>query len=72
MTKCDTVVMKPFLTSMVLCFTTFTVFCLYWVIVILQSDIYAPPFEEGGAYCVAHVGRYVGITLCLRSFKLGR
>ena len=19
-----------------------------------------PPFEEGGAYCVAHVGRYVG------------
>ena len=20
-----------------------------------------PPFEEGGAYCVAHVGRYVGI-----------
>ena len=20
-----------------------------------------PPFKEGGAYCVAHVGRYVGI-----------
>ena len=26
----------------------------------LDLDIYAP-FEEGGAYCVAHVGRYVGI-----------
>ena len=25
-----------------------------------KTDIYAP-FEEGGAYCVAHVGRYVGI-----------
>ena len=24
-------------------------------------DIIMPPFEEGGAYCVAHVGRYVGI-----------
>ena len=23
--------------------------------------IFMPPFEEGGAYCVAHVGRYVGI-----------
>ena len=23
-----------------------------------------PPFEEGGAYCVAHVGRYVGRSVC--------
>ena len=22
-----------------------------------------PPFEEGGAYCVAHVGRYVGMSV---------
>ena len=22
--------------------------------------LFMPPFEEGGAYCVAHVGRYVG------------
>ena len=22
--------------------------------------MFMPPFEEGGAYCVAHVGRYVG------------
>ena len=26
-----------------------------------KIHIYAPPpFEKGGAYCVAHVGRYVG------------
>ena len=24
-------------------------------------DIFMPPFEKGGAYCFAHVGRYVGI-----------
>ena len=23
-----------------------------------------PPFKEGGAYCVAHVGRYVGRSVC--------
>ena len=23
--------------------------------------IFMPPFEKGGAYCVAHVGRYVGL-----------
>ena len=23
-----------------------------------------PPFEEGGAYCVAHVVRYVGRSVC--------
>ena len=22
-------------------------------------SVIMPPFEEGGAYCVAHVGRYV-------------
>ena len=22
--------------------------------------MFMPPFEKGGAYCVAHVGRYVG------------
>ena len=27
---------------------------------VLQTSIFMPPFEEGGAYCVAHVGRYVG------------
>ena len=24
-----------------------------------------PPFEKGGAYCFAHVGRYVGRSVCL-------
>ena len=71
------------------------------IILSSMAYIYAPPpppFEKGGAYCFAHVGRYVGmlvgryvgrsvcrsvgmsvslnlvqlITLCPRSFKLGR
>ena len=25
--------------------------------------IFMPPFEEGGAYCVAHVGQYVGMSV---------
>ena len=25
--------------------------------------LFMPPFEEGGAYCVAHVGRYVGMSV---------
>ena len=25
-------------------------------------SIFMPPFEKGGAYCVAHVGRYVGMS----------
>ena len=28
--------------------------------IIYLADIFMPPFEKGGAYCVAHVGRYVG------------
>ena len=49
---------------------------------ITWSIFIMPPIEKGGAYCFAHVGRYVGIplpcatddsgTLCPRSFKLGR
>ena len=27
---------------------------------LISSLIFMPPFEEGGAYCFAHVGRYVG------------
>ena len=27
---------------------------------VLQTSIFMPPFETGGAYCFAHVGRYVG------------
>ena len=34
---------------------TFVLFC--------GHHIYAP-FEEGGAYCVAHVGRSVGMSVC--------
>ena len=26
--------------------------------------MFMPPFEEGGAYCVAHVIRYVGQSVC--------
>ena len=26
---------------------------------------FMPPFEEGGAYCVAHVGRYVGRSVSM-------
>ena len=26
--------------------------------------LFMPPFEKGGAYCVAHVGRYVGRSVC--------
>ena len=29
-----------------------------------------PPFEKGGAYCVAHVGRYVGISVSLNLVQL--
>ena len=33
-----------------------------------------PPFEEGGAYCVAHVGqydsRYVGVSVSLNLVQL--
>ena len=25
--------------------------------------IFMPPFEKGGAYCFAHVGRYVGMSV---------
>ena len=28
---------------------------------VLQTSIFMPPFEKGGAYCVAPVGRYVGM-----------
>ena len=32
--------------------------------------IFMPPFEEGGAYCVAHVGRYVGMSVSLNIVQL--
>ena len=27
----------------------------------ILASVIMPPFEKGGAYCFAHVGRYVGI-----------
>ena len=29
-----------------------------------------PPFEKGGAYCFAHVGRYVGMSVALNLVQL--
>ena len=34
---------------------------LHLVQLVTQERLLCPPFKEGGAYCVAHVGRYVGI-----------
>ena len=31
---------------------------------LLETDIFIPPFEKGGAYCVAHVGPSVGRSVC--------
>ena len=30
----------------------------------MLSIFIMPPFEKGGAYCVAPVGRYVGRSVC--------
>ena len=30
---------------------------------LVLSKIFMPPFEKGGAYCVAPVGRYVGMSV---------
>ena len=34
------------------------------------ATMFMPPFEEGGAYCVAHVGRYVGMSVSLNLVQL--
>ena len=36
-----------------------------------NNAIIMPPFEEGGAYCVAHVSQYVGMSVDMSvSFNL--
>ena len=32
--------------------------------IVSVEEIFMPPFEKGGAYCFAPVGRYVGQSVC--------
>ena len=39
-------------------------------VILRRVDIFMPPFEKGGAYCVAPVGRSVGMSVALNFVQL--
>ena len=52
---------------------TYTLYVLRlncWINPQCETYYAPPPFEEGGAYCYAHVGRYVGRSVSLNLVQL--
>ena len=51
------------------CFSTLELIQLH-MFACQGSHIFMPPFEKGGAYCFAHVGRSVGMSVALNLVQL--